>query len=89
MAGQQREMEGDNRQRRKAAREARSSGVAPSEVGGTLGASKQRKEARGKAGHRERVEQKREGKQAKATGTSGKPRPGSREKDPKRTDRWR
>jgi hypothetical protein len=38
MAGQQRNMEGDSEQRRRAAREARSQGKRPSEVGATLGA---------------------------------------------------
>ena len=86
MAGQQRNMEGDNRQRRRLASEAREQGKRPSEVGATLGASKQRKEAKRGASHQERLEQRREGK--RGPGTSGKPRPGSRERDPKRTNRW-
>jgi hypothetical protein len=86
MARQERQMEGDTNQRRKAAREARAQGKKPSEVGATLGASKQRKEAPRNASHSERVEQRSEGK--RTTGTSGKPRPGNRAKDPKRTDRW-
>jgi hypothetical protein len=87
MAGQQRNMEGDNEQRRRAAREARAEGKRPSEVSATLGASKQRKETRRNASHQERVETKREGKSGART--SGKPRPGNRETDPKRTDRWK
>jgi hypothetical protein len=86
MAGQQRNMEGDNEQRRKAAKKARDAGKKPSEIGATLGASKQRKEAKANASHQERVETKSEGK--RGPGTSGKPRPGNRETDPKRTDRW-
>jgi hypothetical protein len=86
MAGQQRKMEGDENQRRKAAREAKAQGKLPSEVGATLGASKQRKEASGTPPHGDKLLQRTEGK--RGAGTSGKPRPGNREKDPKRTDRW-
>jgi hypothetical protein len=87
MAGQQREMEGDSDRRRRAAREARAAGTRPSEASATLGASKQRKEVKRKASHQERVDTKREGKSG--AGARGKPRPGNRETDPKRTDRWR
>jgi hypothetical protein len=86
MAGQQRNIEGDNEQRRRLAREARRQGRRPSEVGATLGASKQRKETEAGASHQERLATKREGK--RGPGTSGKPRPGSRDIDPKRTNRW-
>ncbi len=86
MAGQERNMEGDNEQRRRAAREARRRGVRPSEVGVTLGASKQREETKRGASHQERIDTKRQGK--RSAGTSGKPRPGNREVDPKRTSRW-
>jgi len=86
MARQQRQMEGDANQRRQAARDARAAGKRPSEMQATLGASKQRKEAKGNASHSERLEQRSEGK--RGAGTSGKPRPGNRDKDPKRTDRW-
>jgi hypothetical protein len=79
-------MDNDNEQRRKKAREARAEGKAPSEVGATTGASTQTKRARGNASHQERQELKGEGKQS--PGTSGKPRPGNRETDPKRTERW-
>lgn len=87
MAGQQRNMEGDNEQRRKAAREAREQGKRPSEVGATLGASKQRKEVPKSASHEERLEARGEGK--RGPGTSGKPRPGNRDTDPKRTNDWK
>jgi hypothetical protein len=86
MAGQERNIEGDNEQRRRAAREARRKGVRPSEVGATLGASKQRKEIKRSASHQERIDAKHEGK--RGPGTSGKPRPGNRDIDPKRTNRW-
>jgi hypothetical protein len=86
MAGQQRNLEGDNEQRRRAAREARKEGKRPSEVGATLGASKQRKETQRKASHQERMDARGEGK--RGAGASGKPRPGNRDVDPKRTNRW-
>jgi hypothetical protein len=86
MAGQERNIEGDNEQRRHAAREARRKGVKPSEVRATLGASKQRKETKRSASHQERIDAKHEGK--RGPGTSGKPRPGNRDVDPKRTSRW-
>ena len=79
-------MEGDETQRRKAAREARADGKRPSEVGATTGASKQTKKAKSSASHQERLETRREGKPG--PGTSGKPRPGNRDTDPKRTNRW-
>jgi hypothetical protein len=87
MAGQQRELEGDNEQRRAAAKKARDSGKRPSEVSATLGASKQRKEAKRSASHSERVEQRSEGKHGQLA-RKEKPRPGNRDRDPKRTDRW-
>jgi hypothetical protein len=86
MGRNQRDMEGDNEQRRATAKKAREQGKRPSEVGATLGASKQLKSAKGNASHQERIDLKREGKPT--PGTSGKPRPGNREVDPKRTDRW-
>jgi hypothetical protein len=87
MARQQREMEGDANQRRKAAREARAKGELPSAHGATLGASKQRKKASSQDDHSERLAQQREGK--RTPGTSGKPRPGNRDRDPKRENDWR
>jgi hypothetical protein len=86
MGRNQRDMEGDNTQRRAAARQARESGKRPSEVGATLGASNQLKSAKSGQSHQERVDQRREGKPS--PGSSGKPRPGNREADPKRTNRW-
>ena len=86
---QQRNAEGNNEQRRAKARDARQTGRKPSESSATLGASKQRKEAKSGASHQVKMEQKREGKEAgTAKGTSGKPRPGNRQSDPKRTERW-
>ncbi len=86
MAGHTRKMEGDENQRRRAAREARSEGKSPSEAGATLGASKQMKRAKSDDSHQEKMDTRAKGK--RTPGTSGKPRPGNREEDPKRTERW-
>ena len=90
MAGQEREMEGDNKQRRAAAREARERGEQPSAVGATQGASKQRKKAPNDASHQEKMDLKHEGKQGPQGNVKDgeEPRPGNRESDPKRTDRY-
>ena len=86
MPHQHRNVEGDNEQRRARAREAREQGKLPSEEGVTLGASKQRREAKQGADHQEKLETRDKGK--RGSGTSGKPRPGNRDTDPKRTNRW-
>lgn len=86
MAKQQRAMEGDNEQRRAKAKKARDAGKSPSAEGVTLGASQQRREAKQDATHQEKLETREKGK--RGPGTSGKPRPGNRETDPKRTDLW-
>jgi hypothetical protein len=80
-------MEGDENERRRAASKARSQGKRPSEVGATLGASKQRREAPANASHQEKLETQGLGK--RGAGTSGKPRPGNRDTDPKRTNKWK
>ena len=87
MAGQQRNMEGNEEQKRKAAREAKEQGKLPSEMSATTGASKQRKEANKDASHQERLEQTHEGKQQPPPGDQA--RPGNRDVDPKRTDDWK
>lgn len=86
MAGQANKGQGDNEQLRAKAREAREEGKRPSEVGATTGASRQTKKAPGNASHQEKMELKNEGKEG--PGTSGKPRPGNRETDPKRENDW-
>jgi hypothetical protein len=86
MARQQRKMEGNDEQRRDAAREAREQGKRPSELSATLGASKQRKESPSKASHQERLERRKQGKNNQ--GSDDAPRPGNRDSDPKRTERW-
>lgn len=79
MSGKQ--MEGDNKQRRAAAREAREHGSKPSEVGATTGSSKQRTEADENATHQERIDLKREGKQKVISQNTPEARPGSRDAD--------
>lgn len=86
--------EGDENQRRQAARDARAAGKLPSEVGATLGASKQTKSAKGNASHEEKLEQKHEGKKLGNENQQGfqaseRPRPGNRETDPNREERRR
>ena len=78
MAGQQRKMEGNEEQRRKMARKARQQGKRPSEVGATLGASKQRTEASKGMSHQEKLDLRDEGKQQ---GSRKPARPGSRDRE--------
>ncbi len=89
MTGRQNHPEGDENQRRQAAREARAQGKRPSEVGATTGASQQPKKAPKNASHQEKMDLKHEGKQSspKATKRQEHARPGSRETDPGRDDR--
>jgi hypothetical protein len=75
------QMEGDNRERRKRAKEARDHGKKPSEVGATLGASKQRAVADDDASHQERIDQIREGKQNVLTENTPETKPGARDAD--------
>lgn len=75
------QMEGDNEERRNRAREARREGKAPSEVGRTLGASKQRTEAKGNMTHQEKIDLKREGKQDIIRQNTPEARPGNRDRD--------
>ncbi len=56
------QMEGDNRQRRKAAKAARDEGRTPSEAGVTTGASKQERHMPSGASHDDRTEHLGEGK---------------------------
>jgi hypothetical protein len=73
MSGKQ--MEGDNRERRNKAREARDKGNAPSEEGATQGASKQREKV-GDVDHREKIETIRKGKQDVIQQNTPEPKPG-------------
>lgn len=79
MSGKQ--MEGNNRQRRAVAREARQRDRHASEVGGTLGSSKQRSEAPDNATHQQRIDRIREGKQKVIRENTPEARPGSRDAD--------
>jgi hypothetical protein len=81
------QMEGDNRQRRAIAREAREEGKTASEIGGTLGASKQPAQADAGATHQEKLDLKREGKHDSLRENIPEARPGSR--DPDTPDRER
>jgi hypothetical protein len=79
MAGKQ--MEGDNKQRRAAAKAARDSGQQASEVGATKGASQQRAKADGDATHQEKLDLQRQGKHKVIRENTPEARPGSRDAD--------
>jgi hypothetical protein len=74
MAGKQ--MEGDNRERRKKAKEARDEGRLPSEDAATGGSSKQREHVGGDVDHREKIETLRKGKQDVIQQNTPEPKPG-------------
>jgi hypothetical protein len=75
------QMEGDNRERRKKAKEARDADKSPSEVGASLGASKQRNEADNNMTHQQKIDLKREGKHDVIQPNTPETRPGSRDPD--------
>lgn len=79
MGGKQ--MEGDNRQRRDAAKEAREAGKQPSETGATQGSTQQRTKAGESATHQEKIDLKREGKPDTIAPNTPETRPGSRDAD--------
>lgn len=80
MAGKQ--MEGDNRERRKKAKEARDEGKDPSAEHVTTGGSKQREHIGNEGGHAEKVDNIREGKHKVIRENTPEPRPGyERERD--------
>ncbi|CAN5733874.1 hypothetical protein BH23GEM8_BH23GEM8_08750 [soil metagenome] len=79
MSGKQ--MEGDNKERRKMAKEARDQGSKPSEVGATQGASKQRTKADADATHQEKLDLKRQGKHDVIRENTPEAKPGSRDAD--------
>lgn len=83
MGGKQ--MEGDNTERRKLAKAARDGGKQASEVGATLGASKQRQDAPSDMTHQQRLDLKREGKHTVTAANTPTARPRSRDREtPKR-----
>lgn len=75
------QMEGDNRERRKMAKEAREEGKRPSEIGATTGASKQRQKAPANATHQQKLDLKREGKTPSVRETPPEANPGGRDSD--------
>jgi hypothetical protein len=77
MAGKQ--MEGDNKQRRAAAKKARDEGKSASEIGASTGASQQRSKADSKMTHQEKLDLQREGKQDVIRENTPEARPGSRD----------
>ncbi len=74
MSGKQ--MEGDNRERRKKAAKARDEGNRPSEEGATTGSSKQREHVADDVGHREKIETIRKGKPDVIQQNTPEPKPG-------------
>lgn len=81
MSGKQ--MEGNEEQKRQAAREAREEGRSASEAGVSSGASGQRQQADGNDSHQERIDLKRQGKQdiLSEEGRGPTARPGNRDAD--------
>lgn len=79
MGGKQ--MEGDNKERRKKAKEARDRGQSASEENVTTGASKQRKNMPDDTDHREKIETIRKGKHDVIRENTPEPRPGYPEED--------
>lgn len=79
MGGKQ--MEGNEQQKRQAARDAREAGKKPSEVGATTGASQQQAKADTNMSHQERLDMKREGKHDVIRENTPEARPGSRDSD--------
>jgi hypothetical protein len=79
MSGKQ--MEGDNKERRGAAKQARDEGKSASEVGASTGSSQQRTKAPGTMTHQEKLDLKREGKHKVIRENTPEARPGSRDSD--------
>jgi hypothetical protein len=82
------EMEGNNEQRRAAAKEAREQGKSASETGTSLGSSKQREEASESDSHQERIDGKRQGKPRPIAQETSEARPGSRDGDTADRERY-
>jgi hypothetical protein len=79
MSGKQ--MEGDNKQRRAAAKKARDEGKSASEIGASTGASQQRTKADSKMSHQEKLDLQRQGKQDVIRENTPEARPGSRDSE--------
>ena len=82
------ETEGDNRQRRAAAKEAREQGLSASEAGASLGSTKQQAESGDGDTHQERIDLKREGKQRPIAQRTSAARPGSRDAESADRERY-
>ncbi|HEX2205522.1 MAG TPA: hypothetical protein VHG91_19580 [Longimicrobium sp.] len=75
-------MEGNEEQKRQAARDAHESGKKPSEMGATTGASHQHTDAQSGMSHQQRLDLKKEGKhENRADGDVSEARPGARDSD--------
>lgn len=83
-----RQMEGDNRQRRAKAREARRRGRLPSDEAATTGASKQRRHLRRDEEHADKLSAVRRGKQEVIRQRSPEPKPRSRPQGVSPDERW-
>ena len=86
MSGKQ--MEGGSRERRKVAKEARDEGKKPSEVGATLGASKQRTESERTMTHQEKIDLMRQGKEDVIRQNTPVAKPGTRDNDSPDRERY-
>lgn len=86
MGGKQ--MEGNNEQRRAAAKEAREQGKSASEVGASQGSTQQQTKADSNMSHQERLDLKREGKPAVIAQNTPEARPGSRDADSADRERY-
>ena len=81
-------MEGNEDQKRQAARDAREEGKRPSEMGATTGASQQHTDAKPGMSHQERMDLKREGKEDIGNGPEPEARPRSRENGPDHQEKY-
>ena len=86
MGGKQ--MEGNEQQKRQAARDAKDSGKKASEVGATTGSTQQRTEADDNMTHQQKIDLKREGKPDHLTENTPETRPGSRDSDTMDQERY-
>jgi hypothetical protein len=86
MGGKQ--MEGDNQQRRNAAKRARDEGKTASEIGGSTGSSKQQARATGGETHQEKLDLKRQGKHDVIQQNTPEARPGSRDAESADRERY-
>jgi len=81
-------MEGNEQQRRAAARKAREEGLNAGDVGASQGSSQQHNRATGGESHQERLDRKRQGKPAVIAQQTSEARPGSRDADSADRERY-